>query len=125
MIDILKGLGAIWDSHQPLFCEFSQCLLSLSLLPLILFSTCTVAVKIQLMLLSMVSALLMSESKVQPQTASLSPQLFSLWMDLVCLALLLRWGFLVFLLACLFFVFPQSLAWCLIYSRQYLKQLFR
>lgn len=95
MIDILKGLGAIWDSHQPLFCEFLQCLLSLSLLPLILFSTCTVAVKIQLMLLSMVLALLMSESKVQPQTAlTVSTALITVgWMDLVCLALLLRVGF--------------------------------
>lgn len=84
---------------------------SLSLLSLILFSTHTVAVRVQLMSLSAALALLMSESKVQPQTPlSVSTALTMVgWMDLVCLALLL---------GVVFSCFPPGLfVFCFCFSR--------
>lgn len=92
---ILKGLGAIWDGHQPLFCEFLQCLLWVC--PCCLwFSSAPTLWQLNTAYAARYGISSLSVRVRSPaQTAlTVSTALVTVgWMDLVCLTLLLGVGF--------------------------------
>lgn len=103
---ILRGLGAIWDGHQPLFCEFLQCLLWVC--PCCLwFSSAPTPLQVNTAYAAQCGISSVNVRVRSPaQTASLFPQLVSLSGGWILSVLPYYSGFLVFLLACLFFVSP-------------------
>lgn len=86
---ILKGLGAIWDGHQPLFCEFLQCLLWVC--PCCLwFSSAPALLQVNTAYAAQ-CGISSVNVRVKSSTDSLTVSTARTtvgWMDLVCLALL-------------------------------------